>query len=102
MSKTVCPTSVFGAQSFCLPVSPIARSTGQTRKQNLLAKEQKYLLLQLKTFFLVVRQNVLAEHEMFKKFGGSEKTCKDTWLKQCYVGQTMLVSITGPLIISSY
>ena len=72
LASTVCPTSLFGAWSLCLPVSPATKSACQnwqacTEEPTFACRQSKYLLADM--------QNMLDEHEIFEKFGGG-KTSK--------------------------
>ena len=53
---------------FRLPVSPAAKFT----RRNWQASIEQSTFARQKTFLLADVQNVLAKHEMFKKFGGGE------------------------------
>ena len=73
----------------------MAKLASKHRTSNLCSPTSKHVF---DSFSPADVQNVLAEHEMFEKFGGGETSkSKDRLLRLAHVRQTMLVSFARPL-----
>ena len=86
LASIVCPTSVFGALSLCLPVSPVTNSYGEAGKQ---AQNKQH-------FCLPTCKMCLPNMKCLKKLVVAKRASKDRELKVSRVRQTMLVSFARP------